>query len=524
MFRSVFCPLFLFVTLAFSAGCPESETDDSNGGKTGDGVRETQMNTGDDDDDETADAGTTAPPATGGDGGTEPTPSECGPQTPGYGEPCSSSPNGPLCGTFTCDFMTGELVCDDPGPNACGGCDELDTSAGDLNDPCGEHMCGTILCNEDLTATVCLNDHPRNLCGGCNLADFDTVENDEGQVTEVLGPAPGDACSECLTGTQTCSRDSEELFCWEGISENVSSSSNYQNLNCGRCERCVMYRAVMDQRLEGLYLRSGTELVIEHVRNSQRHLVFDPLVEGPGTNGLVMARIYLSTTPDFDISTYTYRTLTPAFAQSYNQTEMADPHRQYTVYSSIDLDRYKYVIIYDQFFESVISAGELVCEDDGYEPNDSVAEAQPLAEATGAYTFQPDDYPFGGACSTDSQCGSGGSCVDSVCVPYDNLAGGVICNGSTDYFSVPLEAGQTLSIDLVSQRTNSGSEDNASLSLVDENDVSVASASRSAYSFGYKHALSYTTSSAGTYYLKVTGQSGTRITYTINSAITGGNP
>ena len=296
------------------------------------------------------DAGTIAEPPVLEDGGVPPPPpDECTPQTPGWGDPCAANPGDPLCGIFGCDFMTGELVCNDPGPNACGGCDELNTEAGSLNEICGEYECGLIKCNEDATATVCIGDHPRNLCGGCDLSDFDTVTNDEGEVIEVTGPVPGDACSECGTGIQTCSRDTDELICWQGRSSTTS---------CGTCDRCVLYHAYMDQRLEGNYIRSGTTVLVEEISSFQRLLVFDPLVEGPGANGLVMARVYLSRTEDFVIGEYTYRTLSPAFAQSYSD-QLADPHRQFTVYSSIDLEQYKYVVIYDQFFDTIISVGEL---------------------------------------------------------------------------------------------------------------------------------------------------------------------
>ena len=86
--------------------------------------------------------------------------------------------------------------------------------------------------------------------------------------------------------------------------------------------------------------------------------LFDPLVEGPGANGLVMARVYLSRTPDFVVAEYTYRTLSPAFAKA--TVTAREPHRQFTVYSSIDLEQYKYVVIYDQFFDTIISVGKLM--------------------------------------------------------------------------------------------------------------------------------------------------------------------
>jgi hypothetical protein len=328
-------------------GCPES-LDGSNeeGGNTG-GKRIIEEDPEPQDVEE--DAGNSITPPVLEDGGVVAPPEECTPQTPNWGTPCAANPGDPLCGTFGCDFMTGELVCNDPGPNLCGGCDELNSEAGSLNDICGTYECGSIKCNEDATATVCIGDHPRNLCGGCDLGDFDTVTNDEGEVIEVTGPVPGDACSECGSGTQMCSRDTEDLICWQGRSANNS---------CGTCERCVTHHAYMDQRLEGSYIRSGTTVLVESIGLNQRVLVFDPLVEGPGANGLVMSRVYLSRTADFSISEYTYRTLSPAFAQSYSE-QLADPHRQFTVYSSIDLEQYKYVVIYDQFFDTIISIGEL---------------------------------------------------------------------------------------------------------------------------------------------------------------------
>lgn len=339
--------LFMCISLSLLWGCPEGslgsgdESDNTGGNRIVDEEPEPA---------DVEDAGTdTQSPPDFEDGGVVPPPEECTPQTPNWGTPCAATEGDPLCGTFGCDFMTGELVCNDPGANACGGCEDLSTDGGILNEVCGTYTCGLVKCNEDATETVCIGDHPRNLCGGCELGDFDTVMNDEGEVIEVTGPIPGDACSECGTGTQMCSRDTEELICWQG-----RSASN----TCGSCERCVSYHAFMDQRLEGNYIRSGTTVLVESIGLNQRLLVFDPLVEGPGANGLVMSRVYLSRTADFNISEYTYRTLSPAFAQSYSE-QLADPHRQFTVYSSIDLEQYKYVVIYDQFFNTVISIGEL---------------------------------------------------------------------------------------------------------------------------------------------------------------------
>lgn len=277
----------------------------------------------------------------------------CDQNTPGFGDECGE------CGFFVCDQQTDELICYDPGFNDCGGCGDIDTSAGRLGDACGEHGCGFVECNDDGTATVCLGDHERNVCGGCGT----------------IFPADlGASCSACGTGVRTCTRDQESLVCWRG-----RSSTN----QCSSCEPCVQHHAFMDERLGGGYLKTGTVAVFEDVGNGQKQMVFLPLIEGPGANALVLAHLFLTNTPE---PTFSFPPLgcfsdfecptdfacvtqigacvegawlpTPFAAQITPLFQGADPVRSYSTIG-IDPGSYQYVMLYDWFLESVVSLGEI---------------------------------------------------------------------------------------------------------------------------------------------------------------------
>ena len=265
----------------------------------------------------------------------------CDQNTEGWGDPCAAQAGDPLCGQFYCCTPEnplceeGQLLfCYDLGPNECGGCEDLDTSEGAVGDTCGEYGCGTIVCTEDGDATLCEGDHPRNQCDGCSEIPIDA--------------GVGDICSECMTGVQTCTRDQNDLVCWGG-----RSSAN----QCGTCDRCVLYHAVMDERFGGGYIRSGTIAIIEDIGDFALQLVFDPLVEGPGANGLPRAQILLSNTEDpFDGFSLP---INPYFAESLTGT-LADPVRTYNLSTTTNFDFYNQIVIYDYFLGEVISHGVLV--------------------------------------------------------------------------------------------------------------------------------------------------------------------
>jgi hypothetical protein len=258
----------------------------------------------------------------------------CGPDTPGFGEPCAANAGDPLCGQWICNPMTDELFCYDLGPNDCGGCEDLDTTEGLVGDACGEFGCGTVICSEDGESTVCEGDHPRNVCDGCE---------------EILIDAePGEVCSTCGTGVQTCTRDLDDLLCWRGREPTTQ---------CGGCGRCVLYHAYMDQRFSGGYVRTGTLALIEDIGDSNYQLVFDPLVEGPGADALSLAQVIFSI--DEDPTSGLTLPLNPFFAESLNGTG-ADPIRAYRVPFITGLDTYEHVVIYDYFLQEVISVGALV--------------------------------------------------------------------------------------------------------------------------------------------------------------------
>ena len=261
----------------------------------------------------------------------------CSEATPGFGQPCSQDGSFPQCGAFVCNPITDELVCADPGQNACGVCGDLDTTAGLPGRTCGEFGCGTAVCNADNTATECLDDHPGNACGGCETLFPE-------------GATPGDACSGCGTGEQVCSTDFEELICFRG-----RESSN----RCGGCGRCVLGWAEMDDRYEGGYVRAGTIALIEDVGgnfNTAMRVVFDPLVAGPGLDGLPQTSVFLSSGDDPGVSFAAQ--LLPEFASSLSGLR-SDPHRTYTIPTFIDLNNFTHVVLYEAspFLLAPISVG-----------------------------------------------------------------------------------------------------------------------------------------------------------------------
>ena len=252
-----------------------------------------------------------------------------------YGESCGETG----CGKYLCS-QEGSLQCFFDEANICGGCEELDDSAGQPGEICGAHACGTVVCNADMTATLCPDDHPRNICGGCApritakakqcLDDSDCTNSNQpcandgdcldGHscapggfcraqcIQDVNNPfsgrfcSPGGPCStsldQCGTGETRCGRDGERMVCFRGRS----------TTSCGDCERCVLFRAEMDQRFAGSYILNGTVALIENVRsNPARHiLVFDPLRLGEGADALPQTSVYILDADDrgFPLGTF----------------------------------------------------------------------------------------------------------------------------------------------------------------------------------------------------------------------------
>ena len=114
-----------------------------------------------------------------------------------YGDSCGETG----CGRYLCS-TEGSLECFFDEANICGGCEELDTSAGMPGDTCGAHGCGTVVCNAEMTATVCPDDHPRNVCGGCAT-----------RITANAKQCLDD--SDCINTNQPCANDGD---CLEGHS------------------------------------------------------------------------------------------------------------------------------------------------------------------------------------------------------------------------------------------------------------------------------------------------------------------
>jgi hypothetical protein len=279
-----------------------------------------------------------------GDDGGGPRPDAGGPQctedTPGFGDACAAQQGDPLCGQFLCNPISDELVCADPGPNDCGVCGELDQSEGQVGLPCGEFGCGVGECNADGSAVRCIGDHPRNVCGGCD--DLPTTD------------LPGDVCSGCGTGRQTCTRDQNQMICWRGREPEAPTG----------CARRILAHARMDERFGGVYVREGTVALIEDVGTGPTILTFDPLVEGTGLNGMPGGLLFLSNSPTIDPFDFNNIFLFPYVAQQQSGIG-SDPIRQYTA-SFGDLadwidQGYDYLALYESaLLGEVFSVGVIV--------------------------------------------------------------------------------------------------------------------------------------------------------------------
>ena len=256
----------------------------------------------------------------------------CGPDTPGFGAACSADGGLEQCDQFICNAAGDQLVCAGPGPNACGVCDvdidgdgvvdPLDDSQGQPDAACGEFLCGQARCNAGGTATVCVGDHERNSCGGCGtLVPEDAV--------------PGEVCSVCQTGERVCSTDDNEIFCVRGRSPDN---------RCGGCDRCIIAHAFLsDGIFGGNFVGAGTLALIEDVggTGARVQLVFDPLVGGPGLDGLPFANVTLSNDPT---QVFGGLELEPTFA-SANGLRLSDPNRPYFVPDNFNVTDFDYVTI-----------------------------------------------------------------------------------------------------------------------------------------------------------------------------------
>jgi hypothetical protein len=352
------------------------------------------------------DAGTQDDGGVKGDGGVEP---QCSENTEGFGEPCAAQSGDPLCGQMLCctpdiPFCSeGQLLwCYDLGPNDCGGCGDLDTSAGRINESCGEYGCGIVACAEGGTATECVGDRPPNQCGGC--------------LDILVDAGPGDICSACLSGTQTCTRDQNDLVCWRGRTpDNV----------CGGCDRCIAAHAYMDERFGGGYLRTGTIAIFEDVGGPLVQLSFDPLVEGPGTNGLPWAQLYLSSTenPANGVAV----ALSPVFAQA-TMGITADPVRHYSIPFTTIPDTYPYLVLFDLYLNAVISVG-LITE--GPPPGYPIA-------GPDAGTASDGGFLDGGGGVVDGGSGTDGGATDAGTTSPD---AGVVDGGTSDAGPTHADAG-----------------------------------------------------------------------------------
>lgn len=117
------------------------------------------------------------------------------------------------CGEYVCD-ETG-LVCDDPGFNACGGCDALPAAVGD---PCG--ACGQTICAGP-NGLSC-DDTGNNACGGCTAL-----------------PTLGDPCGDC--GSVICDGEDDVTCSDPGMNSCGGCATFISTLGdaCGDCGQLV---------------------------------------------------------------------------------------------------------------------------------------------------------------------------------------------------------------------------------------------------------------------------------------------
>jgi hypothetical protein len=282
---------------------------------------------------------------------------ECNENTPTFGDECGE------CGTVLCDPATDALFCNDPGLNDCGACGDIDESEGRAGERCGEFGCGVAVCDAEGTATQCVGDREPNACGGC----FDLPP----------GRAPGEICSGCETGIETCTRDQNSLVCYRGR----------EAANNGSCSRRILAHAFMDERLGGGFIRNGTTALFENINAqfSVDQLVFDPLVEGTGANGLVLAHLFVTPGPEINLIEPPNGTCISSFdcpvgfdcvtdlqafcvEGQWMSTSFAadvinipaDPVRSYSLASIDFLTPDRFLILYDWFFEQTISVGQII--------------------------------------------------------------------------------------------------------------------------------------------------------------------
>lgn len=269
-----------------------------------------------------------------GDGGRD---EPCDSQSLGLNEPCSTTGQLPLCGRLVCNPSGEGIICLDPGANACGTCGELDTTTvGRVGEECGEFLCGRAVCNLEGNATICENDHTRNLCGGCMPFSDDVVI--------------GATCSSCETGHTTCAANDESVVCYRGREPTTS---------CGGCNRCILAHAWMDDRHGGQYIREGTLALLEDVGDGKTQWIFDPLVVGPGVDGLPGSLVFLSSTANPRAGTSL--PLAPQFASTMIGVPL-DHTRTYTMPVPMDFEQVKYITIFEATVGNlvfVVSAGEI---------------------------------------------------------------------------------------------------------------------------------------------------------------------
>lgn len=132
--------------------------------------------------------------------GDDDTPNECGgeEQLVFEGEAMSPMESCGDCGVLVCDGEN-ELVCEDPGTNACDGCAELEAQPGDdCTDEDGDP--GQFACDGEEADSLICQVGDVNACGG----------------TEPLDHTPGDSCGPCELDTYQCV-GSNDIECDEQV-------------------------------------------------------------------------------------------------------------------------------------------------------------------------------------------------------------------------------------------------------------------------------------------------------------------
>ncbi len=152
-----------------------------------------------------------------------------------------------------------------------------------------------------------------------------------------------------------CTTDNEQLVCFRG---------REPNNRCGGCGRCILAHAYLDDgNFGGVYVNAGTLALIEDVGGSSPsqavRVVFDPLLGGPGLDGLPSARVTLAQSPDAFVGGRA--PLEPVLSSALAGV-LSDPARSYSIPAGIPFSAFSYLVIVEDsgLLNTTIAAGQLI--------------------------------------------------------------------------------------------------------------------------------------------------------------------